>query len=188
MEFRKAGGGARTRQTPLMPADGLRIINIYPETVSDGFGIRFGIYFAGCSHRCAGCHNPQSWNPHSGRLVDELFFSEIVAAINSNPLLDGVTLSGGDPFFNPSEILKFLKALKSATNLNIWCYSGYTYEQLAADPARSPALEFIDILVDGPFVMGLSNPRLYFRGSANQRILRLKSGKIDGVMEPEIKL
>ena len=117
-----------------------------------------------------------------------MFFEQIVRGILANPLLDGVTLSGGDPFFNAEEIFVFLKNLKERTNVNVWCYSGYTYEQLAADPARAPSLKFIDVLVDGPFVDKLANPRLFFRGSANQRILKLSDGKLAGIMEPEINL
>lgn len=168
-----------------MRVNELRIINIYPETVSDGFGLRYGIYFSGCSHRCKGCHNPQSWNHHSGRVLDDEFKEQIAAAILKNPLLDGLSLSGGDPFFNPSKLLDFLKFIKKRTGKNIWCYTGYTYEELLADPERSAALFFIDMLIDGRFVEALANPRLYFRGSSNQRILRLANGKLDAQIFPE---
>ena len=163
----------------------LRVINIYPETVSDGFGIRFAIYFAGCGHRCEGCHNPQSWNPHNGRVLDGAFAEELALRINSNPLLDGITLSGGDPLFNPPKLLEFLKFLKERTNQNIWCYTGYTYEELLEDGLRRECLKYCDVLIDGPFELKKRNPRLFFRGSENQRIIYLKGGLIDKIRTPE---
>ena len=163
----------------------LRVINIYPETVSDGFGIRFSIYFAGCRHHCRGCHNPQSWNPHNGRVLDSAFAEDIIARINANPLLDGVTFSGGDPLFNPEEFLKFLKLLKQKTKQNVWCYTGYIYEDLLSDDLRMECLKYCDVLVDGPFVEEKFNPRLFFRGSENQRIIYLKDGLIEKIRRPE---
>ena len=160
-------------------------MNVYPETVSDGFGIRFAVYFSGCSHRCPGCHNPQSWNPHSGRILDGAFAGEIIARIRGNPLLDGVTFSGGDPMFNPGEFLAFLSRLKREAGLGVWCYTGYVYEDLLRDPLRCECLKHIDVLVDGPFVEALADPRLYFRGSSNQRIIELKNGRMERVLEPE---
>ncbi|MBO6102501.1 MAG: anaerobic ribonucleoside-triphosphate reductase activating protein [Opitutales bacterium] len=163
----------------------LRVINVYPETVSDGFGIRFSVYFAGCSHHCPGCHNPQSWNPHAGELLDGDLSERILSQMEANPLLDGVTFSGGDPLFNPEEFLKFLKRVKERTGLNVWCYTGYVYENLLNDPKREPCLHFIDVLVDGPFKKELLEPRLYFRGSKNQRIIYLKDGRMEHVASPE---
>lgn len=156
----------------------MNIINTYPETISDGVGLRYSIYFAGCRHRCLGCHNPSSWNAQKGRLLDECYQNQIITQINENPLLDGITLSGGDPFYQPEQLLSFLMVLKTATGKNIWCYTGYTYEQLAADETMNACLAYIDVLVDGRFEQTQCDPKLYFRGSANQRILRLQQGKI----------
>lgn len=149
----------------------LRIIGIYPETISDGYGLRYSIYFAGCAHHCPGCHNPQSHDPAAGEPLTDEGFDRICEAIRANPLLDGVTLSGGDPLLQPEAMCRFLRALKERTGQNVWCYTGYTLEECLADPARRACLRYIDTLVDGRFVEALRDPRLDFRGSSNQRII-----------------
>lgn len=152
----------------------LHYLYTYPETIVDGEGIRFSIYLAGCSHRCKGCHNPESWNPSAGFPLTETAIKTMIDQINANPLLDGITFSGGDPFYNPKEFLPVIRKFHEYTKLNIWCYTGYTYEALLADPLRRPILDYIDVLVDGKFEQALNSPYLEFRGSSNQRILKLK--------------
>ena len=152
----------------------LNYLYTYPETIVDGEGIRFSIYLAGCSHRCKGCHNPESWNPSAGFPFTETAIKTMIDQINANPLLDGITFSGGDPFYNPKEFLPVIRKFHEYTKLNIWCYTGYTYETLLADPLRRPILDYIDVLVDGKFEQALYSPYLEFRGSSNQRILKLK--------------
>ena len=125
----------------------------------------------------SGVITPTATTPEKGVLLDSVLAAEIVNKVNTNPLLDGITLSGGDPMFNPEALLEFLKFLKEKTKKNIWCYTGYTYEQLLKDPFRSECLKYIDTLVDGPFIMALRDPSLSFRGSTNQRILPLKNGR-----------
>ena len=151
----------------------LSILDIIEDTTVDGPGFRTAIYAAGCPNGCPGCHNPESWNPQAGQPLTREKIEEMIAAINANPLLDGITFSGGDPFYSPEEFLSLVREFRERTQQNIWCYTGYTYEELLADPQRKPILAYIDVLVDGRFEQSLYSPKLEFRGSSNQRILKL---------------
>lgn len=152
----------------------MNILYTYPETIVDGDGIRYSIYFAGCPHRCKGCHNEKGQNPNAGTKLTDEFLSQIIHDINNNPLLDGITLSGGDPFFNPTEIYPIIERLKRETDLSIWCYTGFLIEDLMKRPECLKILRLIDILVDGPFIESKFSPTLSFRGSENQRIIKVQ--------------
>lgn len=151
----------------------LNLLYTYPETIVDGEGIRYSIYLAGCRHHCPGCHNPESWTPQAGTPLTQEKIAEIINEINANPLLDGITFSGGDPFYNPEEFLSLAKAIKEGTELNIWCYTGYTYEQIKEDEKLYAVLPYIDVLVDGRFIEAEYSPYLEFRGSRNQRVIQV---------------
>ncbi len=151
----------------------MKLLNVFKETISDGVGLRYSIYLSGCRHACKGCHNPESWDPDNGCELTDDILNDIIAEINANPLLDGITISGGDPFFDPKGLCQLLKKLKEETGQNIWCYTGYTIEHIRKDATMSKALQYIDTLIDGPYIESLRDPTLRFRGSSNQRIIKL---------------
>lgn len=165
----------------------LRVLRVYDETIADGDGLRLSVYFAGCSHNCPGCHNPESHDPRAGVELDAAFAGEIARRVNANPLLDGVTLSGGDPLYNPEALLEFLKFLKLRTRANVWCYTGYVYDRDLIPGGRryvegvtDALLDCIDVLVDGPFIEAEKDITLRFRGSANQRLIDLPKTRETG--------
>jgi len=155
----------------------IRIAGIVPESVVDGKGIRFTIFVQGCHFCCKGCHNPNAQDFNGGY---DISLQEILGQISQNPLLDGITLSGGEPFAHAESLAILSKAVK-AKNLNIWCYTGYTLEELnekaKTDFNIKALLNEIDVLVDGLFVEELKDLTLPFRGSKNQRIIELSKGK-----------
>jgi len=155
----------------------LRVIDISEGTSVDGPGLRTSIYFAGCTHHCPGCHNPQSWDPQAGR---DVTIDEMIKVIDFNDF--NVTFSGGDPLFQAEEVTALARRIKSELHKNIWCYTGYIWENIVDDARFRPLLETIDVLVDSPFILSQRNIDLRFRGSSNQRIIdvqkTLKLGKV----------
>lgn len=143
-------------------------MDIIDGTVVDGPGFRLSVYCAGCSHRCQGCHNPQSWEMANGKEMD---VEEILQAVKDSPW--NVTFSGGDPFFQAEGFAELARRIKAETSKTIWCYTGYTLEALKEenDPWKMELLRNIDVLVDGPFIQELRDEQLHFRGSSNQRII-----------------
>ena len=153
----------------------LKVINISEGTSVDGPGLRTSIYFAGCIHHCEGCHNPQSWSPEAGQDMSEDALLEMIA-YNDFP----VTFSGGDPFFQASEVAHLAKRIKQEQGRNIWCFTGYRWEQVVDDERFRPLLEQIDVLVDSPFILKQRDISLRFRGSGNQRIIDVPASLHEG--------
>lgn len=158
----------------------LWIMNIIEDTTVDGPGLRTAIYAAGCSHACPGCHNPTSWDIHNGRPME---IEEIVRRILDDPFAD-VTFSGGDPFYQVEGFTRLAQAIKTNSRKSIWCYTGYSFEQIMQRPKLACLLPYIDVLVDGRFVRELRDESLRFRGSSNQRLINvptsLKLGRVIG--------
>lgn len=147
------------------------ISGIKHDSIVDGEGFRNVIFISGCSWHCPQCHNPQTHNPTNGKLmtIDEIVLN--VYADNND-----ITLSGGDPLdFQFIKTFELLKALKEKRpNVNIWCYTGYTWEQLRMTE-KEKALQYIDVLVDGRYEKDKRDIGLQFKGSSNQRIIDVKT-------------
>ena len=157
----------------------IRIADIKYETMVDGPGLRTSLYCQGCGHHCRNCHNSQTWDFEGGKEYD---IEELFDIILMEPLSD-VTFSGGDPMFQVEGFTQLAKLIKNKTNKTIWCYSGYTYQEIKESPKMRQILPFLDVLVDGRYVDEKRNTDLKFRGSENQRILHLKDGEIDWIEE-----
>lgn len=144
------------------------------DSIVDGDGIRAVVWTQGCAHHCKGCHNPETHDFKENYLKD---VSELKEEIASLSLIDGVTFSGGDPMFQPEACAEIAKYVKSI-GLNVWAYTGYTFEELVDLSKHNPAimdfLENIDILVDGKFMLEHKSLALTYRGSTNQRIINVK--------------
>ncbi len=160
----------------------LRLFGKVTESITDGPGIRYAIFTQGCPHYCPGCHNPESHSFTDGYLESE---ERIIADILANPLLDGVTFSGGEPFMQAAELAVVAEAVR-ARGLHVMVYSGYTMEELLtlSEERRgySALLLATDILVDGRFDEKRKSLDLRFRGSSNQRVIdvpkTLSTGRI----------
>lgn len=158
----------------------LRISGIIPESIVDGPGIRYTIFAQGCNHFCKGCHNPQTHDIRGGKDYD---IDDIVEDIKKNPLLRGVTFSGGEPFLQAERFAELARNVKSL-GLDVVTYTGYIFEDLLKNLDKEPSwrdlLENTDILIDGPYIQEQRNLMLRFRGSENQRLLDAKESLIRG--------
>ena len=142
------------------------------DSIVDGPGLRLTIFTQGCLHHCPGCHNPQTHDPEGGSWADT---EDILAAAAENPLLDGITLSGGDPFLQPVPCLALAEGAHKI-GLNVWTYTGYTWEALLEenDAEKLALLKETDVLVDGPFLLAERSLALRFCGSRHQRLIDVK--------------
>ncbi|NLY85122.1 MAG: anaerobic ribonucleoside-triphosphate reductase activating protein [Tissierellia bacterium] len=148
----------------------LRVAGIIEESIVDGPGIRLVVFTQGCKHNCIGCHNPETHSFTGGKLID---IDSIVHMVKSNPLLDGITLSGGEPFEQVKECAILAKKVKEL-GLSVVTYTGYTFEEILKDRNLRELLIYTDILIDGKFDIRKKSLILKFRGSTNQRIIDVK--------------
>ena len=157
----------------------IRLAGVEPESIVDGRGFRYVIFVQGCPHHCPGCHNPQTHSFEGGILESpERFLSEM----KENPLLRGVTFSGGEPFCQAEALSYLAKRIKAETNLDLTVFSGWTYEELLAkkDYWTDQLLALSDYLIDGPFIKEQMDLSLQFRGSSNQRVIDLNATRKAG--------
>lgn len=149
----------------------LRISGLIDDSIVDGPGLRLAVFVQGCPHACPGCHNPETHALEAGRMIG---IEEILDKYKDNPLLDGVTFSGGEPFLQALPLARLAKMIHGFGG-TIITYTGYVFEDLARGiniPSFAALLlEETDLLVDGPYIESLRSLDLEYRGSANQRLL-----------------
>ena len=156
----------------------IRLAGIVPESIVDGPGYRLAVFVQGCPHACPGCHNPKTHDFAGGYLSDT---DQIIAQMGKNPLVRGVTLTGGEPMMQAEALCEVASAAK-AKGMNVWCYTGYTLETLQREnnPARMRLLEHVDVLVDGPYIAHERSLELNYCGSRNQRLIDMHATRATG--------
>lgn len=163
----------------MTPPTTIRLYGTAPDSIVDGPGLRYAVFVQGCSHACPGCHNPDS-QPCAGGTVRAI--EDVAADIAANKLVQGVTISGGEPFEQAAACAQLARCVRER-GLNVWTYSGYRYEQLEAgfpDAAARDLLDQTDVLVDGPFVQAQHSFDLPWRGSCNQRLIDVPATRTHG--------
>ena len=158
----------------------MRIAGLVQDSIVDGEGLRFSVFTQGCGHNCEGCHNPETHDFSGGT---EMSPEEVIKSMLSNPLSDGVTFSGGDPFYQAADCALIARAAHE-NGLDVWSYSGWTFEELLAlsenDEGIRALLYETDTLVDGRFILSERTLSLPWRGSKNQRIVDVKASLAEG--------
>ena len=148
--------------------------NVTKCDMLNGEGARVVLWVSGCTHACPNCHNPQTWDKNSGIPFTSEVVDEILQAL-SEPFCNGLTISGGDPLatYNYETVLDLCKLVKTQfPTKTIWIYTGYVYDKVKVKYPE--ILDYIDVLVDGPYIERLKDKKLQYRGSSNQNIIRLK--------------
>ncbi len=158
----------------------LAMPDIQEDSIVDGEGIRSVIWFQGCPHHCKECHNPETWDFDSGV---EVSIDDIKKQIDELEFQAGVTFSGGDPMSQIEALVELAKYVKEK-GMNVWCYTGFLYEDLEKMGEKNPlykeVFNYIDVLVDGPFVLDLKSFEVAFRGSSNQRLIDIPKTREKG--------
>ena len=156
----------------------IRLAGIEPESIVDGPGYRFAVFVQGCPHACPGCHNPKTHDVEGGYMADT---DEIIIKLGKNPMIRGVTLSGGEPMLQPKPLAEIARAAKQK-GLSVWCYTGFTLEFLQHEGRadRMALLDLVDVLVDGPYVAHERSLDLLYCGSRNQRLIDMNKTRAEG--------
>lgn len=155
--------------------------------IANGVGVRTVLFVSGCTHRCKGCFQPETWNFDYGERYTKETEDEIIESLRPD-YVDGITLLGGEPFEpeNQRELVKLLRRIKKELpQKTVWSFSGYTYEELTGDSravceVTNEMLSMLDVLVDGEFVEAKRNISLRFRGSENQRLIDMNKTRKEG--------
>ena len=147
----------------------IRLAGVEPKSIVDGPGYRMAVFVQGCPHHCPGCHNPATHDFSGGTLRDT---AEITAMLGKNPLVRGVTLTGGEPMMQAAALCEIARAARER-GMSVWCYTGYTLEALLKEqnPDRMRLLALVDVLVDGPYIAHERSLDLLYCGSRNQRLI-----------------
>ena len=158
----------------------LRIADTIQDSIVDGPGFRFVVFTQGCLRHCPECHNPHTWDPAGGK---EVTVDSLYKTLASNPLTDGLTLSGGEPYLQAAACAELAEKAK-AGGFNVWCYSGYTFEEIleisSADPGFKALISATDVLIDGMFLIEEKSLTLKWRGSQNQRVIDVQKSLSTG--------
>lgn len=148
----------------------IRVSGLVNDSIVDGPGIRYTIFTQGCKHNCQGCHNKHTHDLNGGYQID---VDEIIETIKKNPLLDGITISGGEPFLQAFACTELARKAKEL-NLDVIIYTGYVFEQIIQNEEKKRLLAETDILIDGPFIEKEKSLSLLYKGSKNQRLIDVK--------------
>lgn len=150
----------------------MRLCAIEMDSVVDGPGIRMTVFFQGCPHHCEGCHNPETWDYNAECM--EMSVKDVLKLFDEDIILSGVTLSGGEPLSpcNFDEVIELVKEIKKR-NKNVWIYTGYVIDKLLMlyPNLKNDLLPYVDVIVDGPFILAERDLLLDFKGSRNQRLI-----------------
>lgn len=147
----------------------MNVLKIEKCAVNAGEGFRTVVWCAGCENKCPGCHNPESWDEHNGMVFNYSLMNKTIEYIKSNNFISGLSLSGGDPLFpkNRKNVCDFLQIYKDQCDKSVWCWTGYLWE----DVKDLELMQYIDILIDGPYIDELRDITLHWKGSKNQRVI-----------------
>ncbi|MDR0979849.1 MAG: anaerobic ribonucleoside-triphosphate reductase activating protein [Candidatus Nomurabacteria bacterium] len=156
---------------------------IIRDSIVDGEGLRAVVWFQGCRRQCKGCHNPESWDFNGGVEVDTDYIKDKLRTFKGQT---GLTLSGGEPMWQAEAALEIARFAKEEMGWNVWSFSGFLYDDIkagrdGATPAMWELVKELDALIDGPFILSERDLTCKFRGSRNQRLLRLKGGEIESI-------
>jgi len=159
----------------------VNLFGYIPESVNEGTGLRAVLFISGCRHACPGCFSPDSWSFRAGEPFTEKRQQQILHEITNHPLLDGVTLCGGDPFFSAAACTRWVRQFRDARpDLTVWAYTGFEYEELIADPERAELAQLCDVIIDGRYLAAERDVSLPFRGSRNQRLIDVRATQASG--------